>query len=509
MSLVYGIRWDDGRRIRLVASLIAAIATLAVLAGMSASAGRAMTSVVVTARPGAVSSAAHSVESLGGKVGAPISLIHGFLAKVPSSRVSTLRGADGVLSAVADSPVTLSSSGSGKSSPGASLAMVRQEIGATDLANQGITGKGVDIAMIDSGLVPVAGLNGADKVYVGPDVTPEGDDSDTRGLDTYGHGTHIGGIIAGDNPPDGFQGVAPGARLVSVKAATANGDTSLGEILLAISWVVANRHDDGLNIRVLNLSFGAQLIGSYVADPLSYAVEQAWNKGIVVVAAAGNGNSGLGLDTPAADPFVVAVGATSIGSSPGMADDSVPDWSRAGSGRLPDFVAPGTSIVSLRDPGSWVDQNHPEGRVGTGYFKGSGTSQAAAVVSGAVGLLLQDEPALTPDQVKALLVDSAVQVPGADARQQGAGQLDVADAANLPVPDADQSFRPASLSAIFGADHSRHMRVDPGGTGKDLAANRWSANRWSANRWSANRWSSNRWSDTEWSSNRWSDSSWG
>jgi serine protease AprX len=513
MSVAYGIRWDDGKRIRLVAALLAALITLAAYVGITSGADSSMTRMVIAARPGSAAAAARSVEALGGKVGARISLIHGFLAKVPSNRISELRTAKGVLSAVADHAVKLSSASDvpgpavapGPADPpgpvgrGASLAQVKQEIGADKLAAQGVTGKGVDIAMVDSGVVPVPGLDGTGQVYVGPDFTPEAWNSATRGLDTFGHGTHLAGIMVGNNPAVPFSGVAPGARLVSVKAATHDGSTNLGELLLAMSWVVSHRQSNGLNIRVLNLSFGSELDVSYVADPLAYAAEQAWKAGVVVVAAAGNGNDILGLDTPAADPYVISVGADSMGKTAALDDDSVPDWSRLGtSTRSPDVVAPGTSLVSLRDPGSFVDQNFPQGLVGKDYFKGSGTSQAAAVVSGAAALLLQENPNLTPDQVKALLVAGANPVPGASSLTEGAGLVNVGAAAALPVPDAVQQFPSASLSAILNAARSSNVQVDPGGTGKNLAANRWSANRWSANRWSANRWSANRWSDSSW-----------
>jgi serine protease AprX len=305
--------------------------------------------------------------------------------------------------------------------------------------------------------------------------------------------------MVGNDASSNFQGVAPDARLVSVKAASHDGDTSLGELLQAMSWVVMNRHNDGLNIRVLNLSVGSQLLGSYTADPMAYAVEQAWRFGIVVVAAAGNGNDISGLDTPAADPYVVAVGATDQGPKAVVSDDKIPDWSREGtSTRNADVVAPGTSIVSLRDPGSFVDQNYPGGKVGDAHFKGSGTSQAAAVVSGSVALMLQKNPNLTPDQVKALLTGGAVAVPKATTLDEGAGEINVYKSTTLPVPWVRQTWPLASLQAILDANRTQDVNVDPGGTGKTLSANRWSANRWSANRWSANRWSANRWSDNSW-----------
>jgi serine protease AprX len=284
-----------------------------------------------------------------------------------------------------------------------------------------------------------------------------------------------------------------------VKVGAADGSTDVSQVIAGINWVVEHQHDNGLNIRVLSLSFGSPLDGSYVADPLAYAAEQAWQAGIVVVAAAGNGNDVVGLNTPAADPFVISVGATDMGKTASISDDLIPDWSRVGdSDRDPDVVAPGTSIVSLRDPGSFIDQNYPGGKVGDDYFKGSGTSQATAVVAGAAALLIDDNPYLTPDQVKALLVNSANSVPGASDDEDGAGQIDVATAADLTVPRTVQRFPQASIQAILGADHSQDWRIDPGGTDKKMAANRWSANRWSSNRWSSNRWSSNRWSGDSW-----------
>jgi serine protease AprX len=498
VTAAYGIRWEF-RQGRIKSALVTALVALAALLAAQAGAQHPMTSVVVSAQDGAVGSAARSVKALGGKVGAQVPLIHGFLARVPSRRLAQLRAARGVLSVAPDRTVSLSSTGPGPDGPGASLAMAEREIGADKLAAQGVTGRGVDIATIDSGVVPVSGLDDPGQVFMGPDFTDEGADPATRGLDTFGHGTHLAGIMIGNDPSAGFKGVAPGARLVSVKAASHDGSTSLGQLLLGMSWVVMNRHRYGLNIRVLSLSFGSPLEGSYVADPLAYAAEQAWKAGIVVVAAAGNGNDVLGLNTPAADPFVVSVGATSMGKTSALTDDSVPGWSRVGnSDRSPDVVAPGTSIVSLRDPGSFVDQNYPDGRVGTDYFKGSGTSQATAVVSGAAALLIQRNASLTPDQVKALLVGGASLVPKGAKAAEGAGQINVAASAGLAVPNVSQQFPAASLYAVMNADRGTDVRIDPGGTDKNLDANRWSANRWSANRWSSNRWSSNRWSDNSW-----------
>jgi Subtilase family len=282
----------------------------------------------------------------------------------------------------------------------ASLDLIRASAGARGE----LTGAGVDVALIDSGVLGVAALDGPRKLVRGPDFSEDAYDPDLRGLDAFGHGSHMAGVIAGGDAATGYKGIAPGARLVSVKVAGADGITSLVRVLLALDWVRRNRNSDGLRIRVLNLSFGVDARRSYVREPLAYAAEQLWNRGVTVVAAAGNNADGTGsLDLPAADPFLNAVGATDTRHTDDPADDTVADFSSRDAVRPPDVLAPGTGVVSLRVPGSTLDEEFPAARIGDGFFRGSGTSQAAAVVSGLVARLLQARPELTPDQVKELL----------------------------------------------------------------------------------------------------------
>src|SRR5207249_6242881 len=138
----------------------------------------------------------------------------------------------------------------------------------------------------------------------------------------------------------------------------------VSQVIAAIDWVVQHRTDNGMNIRVLNLSFGTDGTQDYRVDPLAYAAEVAWRKGITVVVAAGNSGYGTAqLNNPAYDPYVIAVGADDTKGTQSTSDDIIPDWSSRGDGtRNPDIVAPGKSIVSLRDTGSQIDLNHPEGR---------------------------------------------------------------------------------------------------------------------------------------------------
>ena len=140
----------------------------------------------------------------------------------------------------------------------------------------------------------------------------------------------------------------------------------------------------------MNLAFGAEVDGgSYRNDPLAFAVERAWDEGLAVVTSAGNGGPDSdSLDSPAYDPDVIAVGAEDSGGTATIADDGMAPFSSRGSvTRGPDVVAPGVAIVSTRVPGSFLDEAFPAARIGDG-FRGSGTSQSAAVVSGAAALLI-------------------------------------------------------------------------------------------------------------------------
>src|SRR3954470_12016423 len=170
--------------------------------------------------------------------------------------------------------------------------------GAAAWWDAGYTGAGVDVALIDTGVTPVSGLNGPGKIIYGPDLSLESQAPNLRRLDTNGHGTFMAGLIAGhdaalsapysDAPASAYRGMAPDARIVSVKVGVADGGVDVSQVIAAINWVIQHRNDNGLNIRVLNLSFGTNSLQDYVLDPLAYAAEQAWNKGIVVVAAGGN-----------------------------------------------------------------------------------------------------------------------------------------------------------------------------------------------------------------------------
>jgi serine protease AprX len=379
-----------------------------------------------------------------------------------------------------------------------------------------LTGAGVGVALIDSGVSPVPGLNGAGKVINGPDLSFESQSPALRYLDTYGHGTHMAGIIAGQDPAGTptaarFDGVAPGAHIVSLKVASADGASDVSQVIAAIDWVVKHRDDPGLNIRVLNLSFGTESTQAANLDPLSFAVEEAWDKGIVVVVAAGNdGLTSTNLTMPAVNPDVIAAGAADSRGTDGRGDDAVATFTNRGnSKRHPDILAPGRSVVSLRDPGSYLDRTYPGAKLSTTadpaqrFFRGSGTSQAAAMVSGAAALLLQQRPHLKPDQVKELLMSTASSMAGASDIAAGAGQIDIAKAARTKTPLGMQlNLASTGLGSLEKSRGGSHVYDSTNGvmlTGeKDIFGKAWNAPLWSLNSRLGQSWSNGTFNGSVW-----------
>ena len=444
---------------------------------------------------------------------------------------------------------------------GYSMYNLTSQTGVRAWWDAGYTGQGVDVAVIDTGVSPVQGLNNPGQVVNGPDLSLESQSPNLTNLDTNGHGTFMAGLIAGHDPgvaapyssapASAYMGVAPDARIISLKVATADGGVDVSQVIAAIDWVVQHAQDPGFNIRVINLSFGTNSLQPYQRDPLAYAAEQAWKAGIVVVAAAGNtgyqrGHDAPGLADPAYDPTVIAVGGYNTGGNGGPRNDTMGAYSASSAGcgscKNPDFVAPGTHIQGLRDPGSYIDQNHPEGVLDDRYFRGSGTSEATAITSGIVALILQRFPNLTPDQVKNFIADNARRLPGADTQAQGAGEIDLGKLLTLKKPaNFSQSFKNStgagSLELSRGTDHislngvaltgeedifgnpfnaAAMAQAEAAGlswsggvwNGSSWSGSSWSGSSWSGSSWSGSSWSGSSWSGNSWSGNSWSGSSW-
>ncbi len=442
-------------------------------------------------------------------------LVAVLLAAIVSTPASLGRtGSANAPSVAYSAPVTLSMA----VSPGEPVPMrIVTEKSRGELAGKGYTGHGIDVALIDSGVAPVHGLDQPGKILYGPDLSNEGAITSLANLDTYGHGTHLAGIIAGDDG-DKVGGIAPDSRIVSVKVAGATGETDVAQVIAGIDWVIEHKNDNGLNIRVLNLSLGLPGVKSNIGDPFSAAVERAWNAGIVVVAAAGNrGNEVGGIDSPAISPAVIAVGAHESYDSTGAQDWIAPFSSGAGDGRSADVVAPGRSIMSFRVPGSTLDHLYPQAVVDTKYFLGSGTSQSAAVVSGFVAALLSRDPSLSPDQVKYLFMEKAIDFKETPSYIDGNGKLSpkdaarsLKDAAKAPV----QQWKPAlptsgsGVLAPSAATWSGGKWSGATWSGGTWSGATWSGATWSSATWSAGTWSSATWSSATWSSATWSGATW-
>ena len=540
----YGVTWGgvpfQARRAMTVAAATLVVAGFAGPASAATQASSAdQVSVVVREQTGAGNAPEQAVAAFGGSVTRQLAILGGFTAEVPSDRVAALRAVAGVASVTEDAGLTLASTEiSDQAAQNGSLYTIANKVtGASTMWDAGYTGKGVDVAVIDSGIVPVDGLAGPGKVVYGPDLTLEAS-TPAKNKDTYGHGTHMSSIIAGRDAGStgtgsgdsaNFVGMAPDARIVSIKVSDAKGQTDVSQAIAAIDWVVQNKNKNGMNIRVLNMSFGTDGVQDYVLDPLAYAAEQAWHKGIVVVVAVGNEGFGTAkVNNPAYNPYLLAVGSNNANGTATTADDVVSAFSNDGDGtRNPDLVAPGDKVVALRSAGSYLDTTYPTARIGDRLFRGSGTSQSAAVVSGAAALLIQQRPTITPDQVKALLTGTAQPIPAATAAQQGAGALDLTKAKNTATPtNVKQNFKLSvglgSLELARGSVHvtvnGKEVRGEIDVRGKSIDVRKlaegiknnlnWNGMTWSGMTWSGMTWSGMTWSGMTWSGMTWSGGEW-
>jgi serine protease AprX len=324
-------------------------------------------------------------------------------------------------------------------------------VGASAVRQQlGYDGTGVGVAIIDSGVA--AWHDDLSDAGTGQRVTRFVDfvEGITTPHDDYGHGTHVAGIIAGNGfDSDGARtGIAPGANLVVLKVLDDTGRGHISDVIAAIDYAIAER--GALNIRVINLSVASGVYESYLTDPLTLAAERAVKAGIVVVAAAGNNgrtSSNLtqygGITSPGNSPWVLTVGASSHMGTAARGDDTVARFSSRGPSAIdyrakPDLVAPGVGIESLSNPDSTLFASHPASRLGGTrpapeypYMSLSGTSMAAPVVTGAVALMLQANPGLTPNAVKAILQYTAEVYPNHDPLTEGAGFLNARGATEL------------------------------------------------------------------------------
>jgi serine protease AprX len=357
-----------------------------------------------------------------------------------------------------------------------------QAVGA-DLAWQtpGVTGKGITVAVLDTGVAPHADLSPNTRLIGWVDLV----NGNAQPYDDNGHGTHVAGLVAGNGYTAAVQGynislkrTAPDTQIVGVKVLDATGAGNVSTVIAGINWAITNRAR--YNIRILNLSLGHPVAESYATDPLCQAVERAWKAGLVVVVAAGNMGRSVANDptsapnygsiaSPGNDPYVITVGAMNTCDTPSRADDVIASYSSRGPSAIdfvlkPDIVAPGNEIESLAAPGSTLAVQYPgnfvnpaeyNGKGPLAYFRLSGTSMATPIVAGAAAMLLQFNPQLSPDTIKARLMLSATKWTNSanhlDACTYGAGYLNIPAALSCPVvalsPALSPKIAPAANSS--------------------------------------------------------------
>jgi serine protease AprX len=515
-------------------------------------AARGLVAVIVQQTPGAGGAPSRALRRLGGRVTRPLPIVDGFAAVLPAAAVERLAAVTGVRALSLDRAVrfqhrlddgmtaaaAVRASGGSVTSDSAGSVPLRsvypQAVRADGAWAAGATGRGVTVALVDTGVdqsVPdIAGR-----------VLPVRDDLTRRTVpclnlsgepgcaDSYGHGTFIAGIIAGNGAGSGgkWKGIAPEADLVSIKIAGRDGSADVSQVLAAIQWVVSFRERYG--IEVLNLSLGTDSTQSYTVDPLNYAVERAWVAGITVVVSASNRGPGPGtISKPGDDPFVITAAALDDRGTAGVGDDRLPDFSSRGPTPAdglskPDVAAPGAHIVSLRAVGSQIDTRFPT-YVDGAYRQGSGTSMATGVVSGAAALVAQANPGITPDRVKYALVATTRLASSGDPLAVGAGEIDAQAAAlQPPLGLANQGLvRSNGRGALGGSRGSVSVQTgDAGGTvlsavlGASLTAQLllwdpfgYTTGDWSSTGWYLTTFYLARWFPTEWWAYSWHGDDW-
>jgi len=371
------------------------------------------------------------VQQAGGKLKHDLSLIKGFSADLPSEVINQLAKDNDVSSISYDTEVQ------------SCLDTAVPAINAPAAWTADFAGKGITVAVVDTGIYPHLDLTQpinriiAFKDFINKRTSP---------YDDYGHGTHVAGIIAGNGTKSNgqYKGVAPEANLVGVKVLDSTGGGRVSDVIAGIQWVVQNKA--AYNIQVINLSLGAPAAESYTTDPLSQAVEAAWNAGLVVTVAAGNSGPAPGtINTPGINPHIITVGAVDERGTVDTTDDVIAGFSSRGPTidglSKPDLVAPGVSITSLAADTSYLPKKNsgPKAKpdkpskaksqaqpiqttISNYYDSMSGTSTATPMVAGTAALLLEQNPDWTPDEVKGQMMSNAVEL-GFAPDEQGAGEV--------------------------------------------------------------------------------------
>jgi serine protease AprX len=455
-----------------VRAFITVLIAVLLAAAPATAEARSHANYIVQLRPGASDAQGRAaVQAAGGRVTGAVRIIHALAARLPAQAVSKLT----------DDPSVSAVSSNARVRPQDVINSTRLQstypwsVGAP-YAWPRATGEGVGVAVIDTGIAgqrqEFTDDDGTSRVKASVVTNPDA----TTPEDTYGHGTHVAGIVAGNggaldpNDPEflHYLGIAPDANLVSVKAADDSGDATILDVIYGLQFVVDHQAD--YNIRVVNLSLESTTAESYRTDPLDAAAEAAYFHGILVVAAAGNRGSApdAGDHAPGNDPWVMSVGAVDDNATETRSDDTVVDWSSNGQTQdglsKPDIMAPGAHIVSMLAPDSAFASMCPSCVVEPGYIRAGGTSMAAPVVSGTAALVFQQHPSWTAAQVKSVLLSTARSVGGTSVKEVNA---DGATRVWKPSGNVDPALPANDL-------------VDPASGAIDYTRSSWSRSSWSS-----------------------------
>jgi serine protease AprX len=438
---------------------------------------------VIVRGPGARAAAA----AVGAKLTRPIGFdsVDAYVRAGSLARLAALRGVSQLSD---DAPVTFTTAGAVSTSALATTYPGRDAVSKP--WNAGMTGQGVGIAVIDSG-VTASSAFGTRLVQVALD-------GQTSSLDdTVGHGTMVAGVAAGYSPDGKFIGIAPGATVYAINISRPTG-VYTSDVITALKWVYDNAH--AYNIRVVNLSLTEDITSSYKNSLLDLAIERLWASGVFIAVAAGNRGAGQIDYAPANDPLAFTTGAFDTMGSNGSKDDTLLTWSSRGTTvdgfTKPEMVLPGRRIAAPLPAGSYLDAVAPAAnRISTGYAQINGTSFAAPQAAGAAAILFQEHPDWSPDNVKWLLLAK----PGTKPKNSTAPSLNLG-----PVYDFNSNPGRANqgVPALVCAPG---MICLSGST----IASKWDSSSWSSSSWSSSSWSSSSWSSSSWSANAdWSSSSW-
>lgn len=321
-------------------------------------------------------------------------------------------------------PIELTSRGRKLPEPDKRIDAVKEVLHMDRVWSKGITGKGVTVAVVDTGVYPHPDLG--NRLIAFANMV---DDDKTKPYDDNGHGSHVSGLIAGSGEKaDGmFKGTAPEANIIGVKVLDRRGSGTMADVIRGIQWCVANK--DKYNIRVMNLSLGGPAFQKEKDDLVALAIKKAFEAGIVPVIAAGNSGPFIKtIGSPANSSQALTIGAYDDKNTPERDDDTVAFFSSRGptyreKNLKPDVVSPGVQLVSFRSPGSMIDEENVS-HYGDYYVLLSGTSMATPVSAGVVADVIQAAPDLCPGEVMQVIKDSADILVGVGANMQGHGLID-------------------------------------------------------------------------------------